>query len=62
MIERLWRTVKYEDIYLKAYATGTDCHDGLKDYFRYYCHERPHQSLANRTPWQAYKTPRRPGR
>jgi putative transposase len=62
MIERLWRTVKYEDIYLKAYATGTDCHNGLKDYFHYYCHERPHQSLANRTPWQAYKPPRRSAR
>jgi putative transposase len=59
MIERLWRTVKYENIYLKEYTTGADCHEGLKAYFQYYCHERPHQGLANQTPWQAFKTTRR---
>ena len=58
MIERLWRTVKYENIYLKEYTTGADCHAGLKAYFQYYRHERPHQGLANRTPWQAYQIPR----
>lgn len=58
MIERLWRTVKYENIYLKEYTTGADCHEGLKAYFQYYRHERPHQGLANRTPWQAYQIPR----
>lgn len=62
MIERLWRTVKYEHIYLKEYETGTDCHEGLTAYFNYYCHERPHQSLSNRTPWQAYRSTRRPPR
>ncbi|WP_237729256.1 integrase core domain-containing protein [Schlesneria paludicola] len=50
MIERLWRTVKYENIYLKEYTTGADCHEGLKAYFQYDRHERPHQGLANRTP------------
>ncbi|MBI1348008.1 IS3 family transposase [bacterium] len=50
MIERLWRTVKYENIYLKEYATGADCHRGLKAYFTYYCHERPHQGLSNQPP------------
>ena len=59
MIERLWRTVKYENIYLKDYATGADCHQGLQAYLTYYCHERPHQSLANQTPWHAYQTTRR---
>ena len=59
MIERLWRTVKYENIYLKDYATGADCHQGLKAYLMYYCHERPHQSLANQTPWHAFQTTRR---
>lgn len=58
MIERLWRTVKYENIYLKEYTTGADCQEGLKAYFHYYCHERPHQGLANQTPWQAFKSPR----
>ncbi len=59
MIERLWRTVKYENIYLKEYTTGTDCHEGLSAYFNYYCHERPHQGLANRTPWETYRGNRR---
>lgn len=58
MIERLWRTVKYENIYLKEYATGADCQEGLKAYFQYDRHERPHQGLGNRTPWQAYQIPR----
>ena len=58
MIERLWRTVKYENIYLKDYATGADCHQGLKAYFMYYCHERPHQGLSNQTPWHAFQTGR----
>jgi putative transposase len=59
MIERLWRTVKYENIYLKEYTTGADCYEGLKAYFNYYCHERPHQGLANQTPWQAFRNARR---
>ncbi len=44
---------------LKDYATGADCHQGLQAYLTYYCHERPHQSLANQTPWHAFQTPRR---
>lgn len=54
MIERLWRTVKYENIYLKAYESGADCYEGLKAYFDYYRHKRPHQGLNNLTPWQAF--------
>lgn len=53
-IERLWRTVKYEDIYLKRYESGADCHQGLKNYFRFYSHERPHQALGLRTPWAVH--------
>lgn len=53
-IERLWRSVKYEDIYLKEYSSGADCQKGLKSYFRFYCHERPHQGLDYRTPWEVH--------
>ena len=60
-IERLWRSVKYEDVYLKAYLTGADCHKGLTEYFTFYCHHRPHQSLDNRTPWDVFNT-RKPRR
>ena len=54
-IERLWRTVKYEDIYLKDYETVPELRRGLGDYFTFYCYERPHQSLGDRTPWEVYR-------
>lgn len=54
LIERLWRSVKYEDIYLKEYETGADCYQGLRSYFKFYSHERPHQSLNYRTPWEVH--------
>jgi putative transposase len=57
-IERLWRSVKYEDIYLKEYASGADCQKGLRSYFTFYCHERPHQSLDYRTPWEVHSSHR----
>lgn len=53
-VERLWRTVKYEDIYLKDYATGRDLHGGLNAYFNFYNNERLHQSLAYQTPYEVY--------
>jgi putative transposase len=53
-VERLWRTVKYEDVYLKHYATGAECHAGLKSFLTFYCEERPHQSLDYRTPTEVY--------
>jgi len=53
-IERLWRTVKYEDIYLKDYKTPTELAAGLERYFAFYCDERPHSSLGYRTPAEAY--------
>lgn len=49
-VERLWRTLKYEDIYLKDYATVAELEAGLTAYFTFYNHERLHQSLAYRTP------------
>ena len=58
MIERLWRTVKYEEVYLKSYQSGADCHEGLATYFDYYDHERRHQSLARKTPWDVYRPSR----
>jgi hypothetical protein len=53
-IERLWRTVKYEDIFLHDYADVEDVLAGLKRYFRFYNHDRPHQSLGNQTPAAVY--------
>ncbi|MGH8609311.1 MAG: integrase core domain-containing protein, partial [Gammaproteobacteria bacterium] len=49
-VERLWRTVKYEDIYLRHYGTVEEFDAGLARYFRFYNEERPHQSLGYRTP------------
>lgn len=54
-VERLWRSVKYEDIYLNHYATVPALYAGLDTYFRFYNHERPHQSLENRTPAVVYQ-------
>jgi putative transposase len=53
-IERLWRSVKYEDIYLKDYASGADVIEGLTRWFDLYTHRRPHQGLGNRTPYEVY--------
>ncbi|MBC3788695.1 putative transposase [Spirosoma sp. LMG 31448] len=49
-IERFWRTIKYEHLYLRAYADGHSLHQGLTEYFRFYNHERKHQSLGYQTP------------
>ena len=53
--ERLWRTVKYEDIYIKSYATIDDAREGLGNYFPFYNKKRPHQSLNYRTPEELYR-------
>ena len=55
-VERLWRSVKYEDIYLKGYATMGELVIGLTAYFAFYNEERPHQSLTNQTPDAVYQT------
>ena len=54
-IERLWRTVKYEEVYLKSYDGLLDARTNLRPYFRFYNTERPHSSLGNRTPEVAYR-------
>ena len=53
-VERLWRSVKYEDVYLKAYETVAEARDGIGTYFEFYNHERRHQGLDRRTPEQVY--------
>lgn len=53
-VERLWRSVKYEEIYLKSYEDVPELQISLEKYFEYYCHARPHQSLEYRTPWNVY--------
>jgi len=55
-VERLWRTVKYEDIYLKDYVDVPMLIGGLGSYFDFYNRERPHQSLDYRTPASVYYT------
>ncbi len=53
-IERLWRTVKYEEVYLQAYQDGRDSRASLGNYFRFYNTERPHQALEYRTPAEVF--------
>ncbi|MBI1923726.1 transposase [Candidatus Poribacteria bacterium] len=53
-IERLWRTVKYEEVYLKESQSVPDAFCGLSRYFDFYNHERLHQSLGYRTPQQVH--------
>ena len=53
-IERLWRSVKYEDVYLKEYPTVLALRHGLREYFRFYNDERPHESLGKSTPSEFY--------
>jgi putative transposase len=55
-VERLWRSVKYEEVYLKAYASVAEARSSLERYFTFYNTRRPHQALDGRTPDQAYFT------
>ena len=57
MIERLWRSVKYEDVYLNDYGDGLSAGRGLRLYFERYNNLRPHQTLANATPGDWYHRP-----
>ncbi len=52
--ERLWRPVKYEEVYLYAYETPREARQGVVHYLHYYNHERQHQSLAQRIPAEVY--------
>ena len=54
MVERLWRTLKYEDIYIRDYETVEDLIAGLRDYFSFYNNERPHQTFNGKTPAEVY--------
>jgi putative transposase len=53
-IERLWRTVKYQNVYIKGYETMTEARDGLNEFFNYYNNDRLHQSLGYRRPIEVY--------
>ena len=53
-VERLWRSLKYEEVYLKAYESVAEARAGIGAYFRFYNAERRHQSLNRRTPDQVY--------
>jgi len=57
-VERLWRTVKYEEVYLKDYENAWQAERSLREYFEFYCYDRRHQSLDNRTPAEVYGVPR----
>ena len=52
--ERLWRSVKYEEVYLKDYATVLEAKEEIRDYFNFYNCERKHQSLNYQTPAEIY--------
>jgi putative transposase len=54
-IERLWRSLKYEDIYLKGYGDGREARDGIGAWIAFYNTRRPHQALANRTPMAVWR-------
>jgi putative transposase len=54
-IERLWRTVKYEEIYIKEYGSAESLRKSLSDYFRFYNQERPHASLNDKSPLSVYQ-------
>jgi len=55
-IERLWRSVKYEEVYLKAYEDGKEAKVGISNYFRFYNTERPHQALGYRIPAEVFNS------
>jgi len=58
-VERLWRTVKYEEVYLKEYADVWETEDSLRRYVEFYNYRRPHQSLNYQTPFEAYQKGRK---
>jgi len=56
--ERLWRTIKYEHVYLHEYAAPKEARQGIGRYLHFYCHERPHQSLSYQRTVQVYRQAR----
>jgi putative transposase len=59
-VERLWRSLKYEEVYLKAYDSIAEARAGIAAYIEFYNYERPHQSLRYKTPWEVFKEKKRP--
>lgn len=55
IIERLWRSVKFDHVYLHPASDGVELHQGLKEYFSYYNHELHHQGIGRRIPADLYK-------
>jgi putative transposase len=55
-IERLWRSLKYEDIYLKGYADGREARAGIAEWIAFYNNRRPHQALADQTPMTVWRS------
>jgi len=55
-IERLWRSLKYECVYIHAFETGSELRAGLTRWIGYYNTDRPHSALAGATPDEAYET------
>ena len=55
-VERLWRSMKYECVYLHAFETGSELRAGLARWVGYYNADRPHSALGGRTPYEAYHT------
>lgn len=58
-VERLWRSVKQEEVYLKEYADVWEAEESLRQYFEFYNYQRPHQSLSYQTPFEAYQKGRK---
>lgn len=54
-VERLWRSVKYECVYLRDWETVKEAQDGLSEYFEFYNYHSPHQSLGGKTPATIYQ-------
>ena len=54
-VERLWRSVKYEEVYIRGYENPRGARQSLGRYLEYYNHERPHQALGYRTPYEVYQ-------
>jgi putative transposase len=57
LVERLWRTVKYEEVYIHAYSDGWEAEISLARFLWRYCHVRPHSSLGGKTPYAVYTEP-----
>ena len=53
-VERLWRSLKYEEVYLKAYSTVREAQTGIASYLRFFNEDRPHQALDYRTPKEVF--------